>query len=133
MSEFDEGPYLDALFQRRVVRVDDMRRETRWPKFAPPAAALGALGMLAFPMFVKDDGLCALKLYADQADAFTDESEHVGGLLAAHAAVAYSGALREENLLAALETLVRLRRQSNRKLRDVATELIRDSEAGASR
>jgi hypothetical protein len=35
MSEFDEGPYLDALFQRRIIRVDDMGRELRWPEFGP--------------------------------------------------------------------------------------------------
>jgi GAF domain-containing protein len=158
MSECDEGPCLDALVERRVVRVDDMRRETRWPEFAPRAVGLGALSMLAFPMFVKDDSLCALNLYADEAHAFSDESEHVGRLIAAHAAVAYSGAQREENLLAAIETrdligqavgllmerysitsgrsfdtLVRFSRQSNRKLRDVAAELIRDAEAGATK
>jgi len=156
MSELDQGPCLDALLLRRIIRVDDMSRETRWPDFAPRAAELGARSMLAFPMFVEDDSLCALNLYADQAHAFTDESEHVGRLLAAHAAVAYSGAQREEHLLAAIETrdligqavgllmerysisadrgfgtLVRFSRQSNRKLRDVATELIRDAEAGA--
>jgi GAF domain-containing protein len=157
MSEVGEGPCLDALVHhRRVVRVDDMRRETRWPRFAPRAADLGALSMLAFPMFVKDDNLCALNLYAHEVDAFSDESEHVGRLLAAQAAVAYSGAQRSENLLAAIETrdligqavgllmerysitasrsfdtLVRFSRQTNRKLRDVAAELVRDAEAGA--
>lgn len=156
MSEVGEGPCLEALQQRRIIRVDDMRREGRWPLFTPRAAELGALSMLAFPMFVKDDSLCALNLYADEAGAFTDESEHVGSLLAAHAAVAYSGAQRAENLLAAIETrdligqavgllmerysikadrsfdtLVRFSRQTNRKLRDVAIELIRDAEAGA--
>jgi GAF domain-containing protein len=159
MSEYDEGPCLDAvLHHRRIIRVDDMRREVRWPRFAPRAAELGALSVLAFPMFVQDDTLCALNLYSGQADAFTDESEHVGRLLAVHAAVAYAGAQREENLLAAIETrdligqavgllmerysirsgrafdtLVRFSRQTNRKLRDVATELIRDAEAGASK
>ena len=79
-------------------------------------------------------------------------------MLAAQAAVAYSGAQRAENLLAALETrdligqavgllmerysitagrsfetLVRFSRQTNRKLRDVAAELVRDAEAGAHR
>ena len=159
MSEVDEGPCLDALLhQGRIIRVDDMRREVRWPRFAPRAAELGALSVLAFPMFVKDDSLWALNLYAQEATAFTDESEHVGRLLAAHAAVGYAGAQREENLLAAIETrdligqavgllmerysitsgrafdtLIRFSRQTNRKLRDVATELIRDAEAGASK
>jgi GAF domain-containing protein len=156
MSEVGEGPCLDALHQRRIIRVDDMRREARWPRFAPRAVELGALSMLAFPMFVKDDSLCALNLYAHEVDAFTDESEHVGRLLAAQAAVAYSGAQRAENLQAAIETrdligqavgllmerysisanrsfdtLVRFSRQTNRKLREVAAELVRDAEAGA--
>jgi len=157
MSELGEGPCLDALVhQHRIIRVDDMRREVRWPRFAPRAVELGALSMLAFPMFVKDDSFCALNLYSQEADAFTDESEHVGRLLAAHTAVAYSGAQRAENLLAAIETrdligqavgllmerysitanrsfetLVRFSRQTNRKLRDVAAELVRDAEAGA--
>jgi transcriptional regulator with GAF, ATPase, and Fis domain len=158
MTQVGEGPCLDALHHKRVIRVDDMRRETRWPQFAPRAAELGALSMLAFPLFVKDDSLCALNLYADEVGAFSDESEHVGRLLAAQAAVAYSGAQRAENLLAAIETrdligqavgllmerytitagrsfdtLVRFSRQTNRKLRDVAAELVRDAEAGAHR
>jgi transcriptional regulator with GAF, ATPase, and Fis domain len=156
MSELGEGPCLDALYHRRTIRVDDMHHEVRWPRFAPRVAELGALSMLAFPMFVKDDSLGALNLYAEATHAFGDESEHVGRLLAAHSAVAYSGAQREENLLAAIETrdligqavglmmerytitsdrafstLVRFSRQTNRKLRDVAAELIRDTEAGA--
>lgn len=156
MTELGEGPCLEALRRRRVVRVDDMHRETRWPQFAPRAAELGALSMLAFPLFVKDDSLCALNLYAHEVDAFTEESEHVGRLLAAQAAVAYSGAQRAENLLAAIETrdligqavgllmerysitanrsfdtIVRFSRQTNRKLRDVAAELVRNAEADA--
>jgi transcriptional regulator with GAF, ATPase, and Fis domain len=159
MSEVGEGPCLDALVhEHRIIRVDDMREEARWPQFAPRAIELGAISMLAFPMFVKDDIRCALNLYADAARAFTDESEHVGRLLAAHAAVAYSGAKREKNLLAAIETrdligqavgvlmerysitssrsfetLVRFSRQSNRKLRDVAAELVRSTEAAADK
>jgi GAF domain-containing protein len=159
VAELGEGPCLDALRdRRRLVRVDDMRAETRWPRLAPRAAELGALSMLSFPLYFKDDNLCALNLYADEAHAFSDESEQIGCLIAVHAAVAYAGAQRAENLLAALETrdqigqavgllmerysissdrafstLVRFSRQTNRKLRDVAAELIFDAEAGARR
>ena len=159
VSETGEGPCLDALRNRkRLVRVDDMRKETRWPRLAPRAAELGALSALSFPLFFKDDNLCTLNLYAGKAHAFTEESEQIGCLIAVHAAVAYAGAQRAENLLAALETrdqigqavgllmerysitsdrafntLVRFSRQTNRKLRDVAAELIFDAEAGARR
>ncbi|TWD72003.1 GAF domain-containing protein [Kribbella amoyensis] len=156
MSEVREGPCLDALTERKVIRVDDLRLEERWRRFTPRAVEAGALSMLAFPMIVDEDTLCALNLYGAEPGAFTDESVDVGRLLAAHAAIAYAGAQREENLLAAIETrdligqavgllmerysigtnpafstLVRFSRQSNRKLRDVAAELIRDAEAGA--
>jgi hypothetical protein len=159
MSEVGEGPCLDALRDhQRTIQVDDMRAESRWPRFAPQAAALGALSALAFPLFVKADNLCALNLYAGKPHAFSAESQQIGCLIAVHAAVAYADAQRTENLLAALETrdqigqavgllmerysitsdrafdtLVRFSRQTNRKLRDVAAELITDAEAGARR
>lgn len=159
MSELGEGPCLDALREHKpLVRVDDMRTESRWPRLAPRAAELGALSVLTFPLYYKDDNLSALNLYAGNAHAFTEESEQIGCLIAVHAAVAYAGAQRTENLLAALETrdqigqavgllmerysissdrafntLVRFSRQTNRKLRDVALELITDAEAGSTR
>ncbi|MET9312485.1 GAF and ANTAR domain-containing protein [Kribbella sp. NPDC003505] len=159
VSELGEGPCLDALRDHKaVVRVDDMRTESRWPQLAPRAAELGALSVLTFPLFSKADNLCSLNLYAGTAHAFSEESEQIGCLIAVHAAVAYAGAQRTENLLAALETrdqigqavgllmerysitserafstLVRFSRQTNRKLRDVAAELISDAEAGAHR
>ncbi|WP_142063664.1 ANTAR domain-containing protein [Pseudonocardia kunmingensis] len=99
---------------------------------------------------VEDGGreLGALNLYSDRVDAFDDESEHVGLLLASHAAVAMAGAQQQENLRAAIATrdligqakgilmerykvsedqafaiLVRASQNANRKLRDVAEQL----------
>jgi GAF domain-containing protein len=55
-------------------------------------------------LYVSGDNLGARNLYSRAPDAFNDESEHVGLLLAAHAAVAMASAQREEHLLRAMET-----------------------------
>ncbi len=49
-------------------------------------------------LYVEGDNLGALNLYARTPDAFTDESEQVGLLLAAHAAIAYAGVRKEAQL-----------------------------------
>src|SRR3712207_9089476 len=82
-----EGPCLDAVWEHETVRIDDMRTDTRWPRFAAEAAALGVLSSLSLQLFVEGDNLGALNLYARQPHAFGEESEDVGLVLAAHAAV----------------------------------------------
>ncbi len=151
--ETGEGPCLDAAYEHQTVRVDDMSTETRWPKFAPGAFEAGAGSMLSFQLYVEGDNLGALNLYARQPGAFDDESEHVGLLFAAHAAVAYAGAQKQQQLLQAVTSrqiigqaqgilmeryeisddrafsvLVRVSQTTNRKLRDVADELVRTRE-----
>jgi GAF domain-containing protein len=97
-----QGPCLDAIREQRTVRVSDMRTETRWPQFTRRAAQLGVVSTLSFQLFVQRDNLGSLNLCAQQADAFDDESEHVGLLVAAHAAVALSGAQHQQHLSTAL-------------------------------
>jgi transcriptional regulator with GAF, ATPase, and Fis domain len=147
-AETGEGPCLDAVFEQQTVRVPDMSREQRWPRFARRAAEAGAASMLSFQLYVEGDNLGALNLYARQPNAFTEESEHVGLLLVAHGAVALAGAQKRDNLALALDTrdligqakgilmerhkvsshraftlLMRVSQQTNRKLGDVAEQL----------
>ncbi|MDA0632718.1 GAF and ANTAR domain-containing protein [Nonomuraea sp. MCN248] len=96
--ETGQGPCLDAIYLERTVRVSDMSAERRWPAFVERARGLGVASMLSFQLYVHEDNLGALNLYAGRPDAFGDESEHVGLLFAAHAAVAMSGAQQEEHL-----------------------------------
>lgn len=58
--------------------------------------------MLAVQLYVTGENLGALNLHSTQIDAFDDESEQVGLLFAAHAAVALAGAQDHENLNTAL-------------------------------
>ena len=102
--ETGQGPCLDSVYQEQTVRLPDMRAEQRWPEFTRRAVEYGIGSMLSLQLYVSGDNLGALNLHSTAPDAFNDESEHVGLLLAAHAAVAMASAQREEHLLRAMET-----------------------------
>ncbi len=147
--DLGEGPCLDSLYDHRTVRLSDLAAEQRWPRFVARARELGLGSMLAVQLFVDGDDLGALNLMSRQADAFDDESEHVALLFASHAAVAMSGERARGHLRAAVGTrevigqaqgilmerfkvtadrafhmLMLASQDSNRKLRDIADELV---------
>ncbi len=149
-EETQQGPCLDAAYEHLTVRVTDMASETRWPEFARRASQAGAASMLSLQLYVEGDNLGALNLYSRTPNAFDDESEQVGLLFASHAAVAYAGVRKEAQLVQAVGSrtligqatgilmerytisperaflvLTRVSQNSNRKLHDVATELVR--------
>ena len=148
-EEVQQGPCLDAVYVQQTVRVDDLSTEQRWPLFATRAAETGAASMLALQLYVEGDNLGALNLYSRTPAAFTDESEQIGLLVAAHAAIAYIGVRKETHLAQALIhrdligqakgilseryqitgeraflLLTRISQNSNRKLHQVALELV---------
>ena len=148
-AEVGEGPCLSAVYEEQTVRVPDMAVEERWPRFAQRASAAGVGAMLSFQLFVQGDNLGALNLYARSRGAFDDESEHVGLLFATHAAVAFAAAQQQGQLRASVATrdligmakgilverykitgerafavLVQASQDTNRKLREVADELV---------
>ena len=91
--EEGEGPCLSAVYEETTVRIPDLNTEQRWPNFSRRAAEeTGVRAMLAFQLFVEGENLGALNLYSSRPDVFTDESEHIGLLVAAHAAVAFAEA-----------------------------------------
>jgi GAF domain-containing protein len=102
--DFSQGPCMDALYEKRTVPLPDMGRERRWPRFASRAVELGVHSMLSFQLYVTGDDLGALNLYSPRTHAFTDESEQVGLLFAAHAAVAMADAQKIAGLSRALDT-----------------------------
>lgn len=148
-TDTGEGPCLDAAYEHETVRVPDLRHEQRWPDFARRAVEAGAGSMLSFQLYVRGDTLGALNLYNREPDAFDDESEQVGLLLASHAAVAFADAQKLDHLQravasrdligqakgmlmeryaiddrAAFRVLARVSQTSNRPLRAVAEELV---------
>ncbi len=149
-AETGEGPCLDAVYDQRTVTVPDLRSEQRWPRFSRQALQAGAGSMLSFQLYVEGDNLGALNLYNSKPDAFDEESEHVGSLFAAHAAVAFATVQKQDQYQQAMTTrdligqakgilmerytidgdqafrvLVRYSQNANRKLREVADELVR--------
>ncbi len=101
-DETGEGPCLDVIWQQQTVRVDDLASDPRWPVLGPRAAERGVHSMLCLQLFVHRDTLGALDLLGRAPSAFTDESEHVGLLLASHAAIAAADAHHFENVTSAL-------------------------------
>jgi transcriptional regulator with GAF, ATPase, and Fis domain len=156
--ETDEGPCLSAIREHGVFQTGDLGREERWPEFSARAQReTGVTSMLAFRLFVEGDTLGSLNLYSKEADAFDERSRTVGLVFAAHAAVALSTALHDEQMEEALQSrdligqakgilmaregitadqaFEMLRRASQRlnvKLRDVAGEIVRPSQSPPS-
>jgi hypothetical protein len=143
-----QGPCLDAVWHEKVVQVDDVRTDRRWPEFATRAADLGVGSMISFQLFVVGDHLGAMNMYSRAPRAFHPAARDVGLLFAGHAAVALAGAEHESHLRdglshrdvigqakgilmerhrltahQAFDLLVRTSSTTNRKLRDIADEL----------
>ncbi len=154
-EETGQGPCLDAVFERETVRVEDLAADQRWPDLAARAAEAGIHGALCLQLFVDGDDLGALNLISREPDAFGDESEQVGLLLASHAAVAVSDALQLEGATRALanrdligqakgvlmerfklppqqafDLLAQVSQNTNRRLVDVAEELTTSGQLG---
>lgn len=147
--ETGEGPCLATLFEKRTERVVDTTDEPRWPRFGFRADEAGVRSLLAVQLYVKGDDLGALNLMSGEPDAFDDDSEHVALLLATHAAIAIVGAEKEDQLRDALSrrdvigqamgiimerygmtserafsVLARLSQNSNRKLHELAAQIV---------
>ncbi|MEO7260429.1 MAG: GAF and ANTAR domain-containing protein [Jatrophihabitantaceae bacterium] len=147
--DLGEGPCLDSLYDQRTVRLSDLETEPRWPRFVARASELGVGSMLAVQLFVDGENMGALNLTSRQANAFDDESEHVALMFASHASVAMSGERARGHLQAAVSTrevigqaqgilmerfkitgemafhmLMLASQDSNRKLREIADELV---------
>lgn len=152
-SDLNEGPCLSALRERRTVLIPDMAAESDWPQFARAAYARGVRSLLSFQLFVQDQSLGALNLYADQSDVFDDESVAIGLIVAQHASVALmaaeskdqfgealasrdvigqaKGLLMQRNNVTALQAfqmLVRASQETQMKLVDVARWLTEQHE-----
>jgi GAF domain-containing protein len=82
-----EGPCLSAFAERATHRVDDVRTDSRWPRWGPAAAEMGMLAALSAPLLVQDTAVGAVKVYAREAGAFSARDERLLTLFAAQAGV----------------------------------------------
>jgi putative methionine-R-sulfoxide reductase with GAF domain len=151
--ELGEGPCVQSSRKHETVRSDDMRVEQRWPQFAAHCVAAGVFSMVSVQLFVESESFGALNLYATETFAFDNDGESIALLLAAHAAVAMAALRNKTNFDVALASrdligqakgilmerfkinandafglLILASQHANRKLRDVAGELVSTGE-----
>jgi GAF domain-containing protein len=153
-----EGPCVELLdSDDQVMQIDDLRDESRWPNFAPKAEQLGVRSWMAYRLYTSQDSMGALNLFSTEPGVFDEHTQEVAGLLAAHAAIALGAARHKEQLeqalvtrktigqglgivmerynmteMRALQFLIRVSRDSNIKLREVAAELVAQRERDAT-
>jgi GAF domain-containing protein len=100
-----QGPCLDALRQSDVVTVGDLATDERWPSWGPLIAGeLGIHSSMSFRLFTDGSDMGVLNLYGTKTDAFDHDDLLDGLIVAAHAAVALSGTLEEDQLHRGMET-----------------------------
>lgn len=150
--ELGTGPCIDAILDRTTYRPRDLTTDHRWPEYGRRVAALGLRSMLSYRMDIGPDIIGGLNVYGDEVDAFDDTAAAIGLLLATHGAIAASAvahrthAQQLEHALAsnrqigaamgilmamhkvtekqAFDLLRIASQNTNRKLRDVAVEVI---------
>ncbi|MBF0660787.1 MULTISPECIES: GAF and ANTAR domain-containing protein [unclassified Rhodococcus (in: high G+C Gram-positive bacteria)] len=101
-EKLGEGPCLDAAYKNLIVRTDDLRTETRWPRFSREAVQAGVLSTLSFQLYVEKDSMGALNLFSFKPNAFDTDAEAITEVLAAQAAMALSAARDHQNFSSAL-------------------------------
>jgi GAF domain len=119
--EVGQGPCLNAIAEHEVFLADDLADDERWPNFSHRAVEeTGVRSMLSFRLFLQDDTLGALNLYSRDVQAFDEHAPAVG-----HGRDHGLGGLAQKDAFA---VLLRASQHLNRKLRDVASEVVETGE-----
>ncbi|MDT5330616.1 MAG: hypothetical protein QOF31_1913 [Mycobacterium sp.] len=145
-----EGPCLTAAWEEKIIHVADLEADDRFPLYRQDALDRTPIrSVMAFQMFIADERMGALNVYAEESHAFGQESRDIGLIFAAHSSVAWNSARRDEQFKRALasrdtigqakgmimerygvdavqafEVLRKLSQDSNVPLVQVATELV---------
>ena len=99
-----QGPCLSAAWHGQTIRVDDLAAEQRWPLYRRDALSCTPIkSSLSFQLFSSTHTAGALNVYADKPNAFGDDAEHIGYVLATQAALVWDRARREEDFSVALD------------------------------
>ncbi len=143
------GPLIDLLRDRRVISIADAATEPRWPGWGEVMIDHDVRSVLYVPLAVSERTIGVLSLYSARPDAFGPDEFAVAHVLARHASIAVATARQEETMARAVdarkligvamgilmtrydvdldrafEVLKRYSQHTNRKLRDVAAEVI---------
>ena len=148
--ELGEGPCLDSADGVEWSRSGDLRNDQRWPHWGPPAADAGAGSILCVRLMSQDQPMGAINMYSSTSGMFSDPDDVEVAIL--YGALA-ANALAAARLVSGLETAIgsrhnigmaqgmlmerfglsedqsfallqRLSSELNRKLRDVARDIV---------
>ncbi|TDD60638.1 ANTAR domain-containing protein [Kribbella antibiotica] len=145
-----DGPLLTVIRDQAALLIPDIAADRRWPgAWADALIGEGIRSAIHLPLLVGGSARAVLSLYSGEPNGFDTDDLAVAHILADHAAVAIAGARREVDLAHAADArnlvgqaigilmerydldnarafavLKRYSQDNNRKLRDVAQELI---------
>lgn len=148
-----EGPCVHAAWTRKVVVIDDLETDARWPKYQADALAHTPIrSVLSLPMFADELSMGALNFYAEHPQAFSEDSRRIAAIFATLGALAWSNVVRTQQFKEALSTrdtigqakgilierydlddktafntLIKLSQSMNTPLREIARRVIEDA------
>jgi transcriptional regulator with GAF, ATPase, and Fis domain len=99
----EQGPCLSAAWEHHVIRINDMALENRWPAYCRDAIEETPIrSVMSFQLFADKHDMGALNFYAEEPNAFDDESAELGLIFATHTALAWNMSRRDEQFRSAL-------------------------------
>lgn len=148
--ELQEGPCVSAMAGGDHFRIDNTTTDRRWPRWCPGVAELGVRSVISVWLANGDrKPVGSLLVYSHRIHAFDDEDVAIARILGAHAAIAVRRLRRDEATERAIDSrtligqaegvimakyhvtadqafaaLTRCSRAANRKLRDIASEVV---------
>lgn len=99
-----QGPCLTAMLEHRLVVIEDIQTDQRWPQWRDEVSELGWSSMIGLRLFVAEQTMGALDLYSRTTDAFDHRAQTMADIFTSHAAVAMKAAISESGLHSALES-----------------------------
>lgn len=123
----DQGPTVEAVREMSQVRVSDVLREQRWPRYTSMAVQCGDRSSITQPSALPGDGdedrVLTFGVHSGRADAFDEGvGPELTALLAEHSAMALHTAVRQTD--AARESAHMRRAMSARTVIDQAKGII---------
>lgn len=152
--ELQEGPCLDGVTEEELVVSSDLTRDPRWPRYGRRAVSAGIRAQIAIRLR-NGRQVTGLNLYSTKLNGFS-EPPHEARLVARHARVVLGYAGQLESLSGALDSrtdiggaigiimerykldsdrafqfLVRVSKNTNTKLRDLAKQVLAGEDLAA--
>lgn len=72
-NSFTDGPCMTAIREHTVIRVGDVREDSRWPDYHIAAAKQGVRSVLGLPFELEDDAWAGVNIYSAKPHDFGPE------------------------------------------------------------